>query len=150
MTDSIKILAEIKRKAAELPRFVEIDESMLANWALEGTSPILVQIEDSESFRRSIKPWGKGRLVWFFDLTESMCKKTNVDTGDTIEFTLTKIENTLAAEIEEIIATNLEAQIKWDEMPAGRRRMINEHVISGKQAATRVRRAKKMFGLNAD
>ncbi|MEM9773800.1 MAG: hypothetical protein AAF902_04415, partial [Chloroflexota bacterium] len=132
MCNSIRILAEIKRKAVQLPRFVEVDASAIVAWQLEGTSPIMVQIEGNEPVRRNIKPWGKDRSVWFFELTELMSKKTNVDTGDTVEFTLTKLEDTLAAEIEEIITTFLEAQIKWDEMTISQRRVLNEHILSGK------------------
>ena len=130
----ISLLAEIKRKSADLPRYVEVAEEILEPWNLEGTTPIELQIEGGEPVRRSLKRWGKGRPVWFFELTNPICKKAGVDTGDTVEFTLALADNSIAAEIEAILKTNLQAQLNWDEMSASKRRMFNEIVLEGKKA----------------
>ena len=143
----VSILAEIKRKSAELPRYVEVTAETIAHWHLEGTTPIEIQIEGGEAIRRNLKQWGKGRPVWFFELTNPMCKKAKIDTGDTIEFTLTLADNSIAAEIEQILKTNLDAQVKWDEATPSQQRMINEHVLGAKQPATRERRARKALGI---
>ncbi len=144
----ISILAEIKRKAAELPRYIEVMEESIEHWNLEATTPIEIQIEGAEPVRRNLKRWGKGRPVWFFELTNPMCKKAGVDTGDTVEFTLALADNSIAAEIEAILKTNLQAQINWDEMSDSKRRMFNEIVLEGKKAETRERRARKALGLD--
>ncbi|MEM8862698.1 MAG: YdeI/OmpD-associated family protein [Chloroflexota bacterium] len=148
MSQSIMILAEIKQKMATLPRYVEVDEEKLATWGLEGTTPIEVKIEGHQPVLRNIKRWGKKRPVWFFELTAAMCKHAKIDTGDTIEFTLTKIKDEIAAEIQTILETNLAAQDKWDKTTPSQRRMINDHVLGAKQAATRLRRARKVFGIS--
>ena len=144
--ESISLLAEIKQKAAELPRYVEVPDALVAPWNLDATTPIELRIEGGKPVRRTLKKWGKGRPVWFFELTKPMCKKGNIETGDMVEFSLTLADDSTAAEIEAILKTNLEAQIKWDTMTPSMRRMINENVLEGKRADTRQRRARKFLG----
>ena len=144
--DSISILAEIKQKSADLPRYVEIADEMIDLWGLEGTTPIDVQIEGGNSDRRSLKRWGKGRPIWFFELPATLCKREKLETGDMVEFTISLADNSVADEIQAILENNLEAQIKWDTMTASLRRMINENVLEGKRPETRERRARKFLG----
>lgn len=141
-------LLEIRRKAAGLPRFVVLENGEVDAWQLTGTTPVMVAIEDGQPYRRALKRWGKGTSWWFVDLTEEMCRRSAVETGDVVQVEITQLESTTAPEILAILAESLDAQVRWDELTPGRKRMLNEHVMAAKQAATRVRRARKAFGLN--
>ena len=79
--------ARILRKETFLPRYVVVrpehasgrTAAFVADVTLNGAGP----------FRRTIRPWGKGSDVFFFNLTAPQCEKASLDTNDTCTVTLT-------------------------------------------------------------
>ncbi len=76
----IEFTARILRKQPDLPRYIVVKPEYLAGRS--GSFPAMVSLNQSSAFARTIRPWGKGSDVFFFNLTEPQCRKVGVDTGD--------------------------------------------------------------------
>jgi hypothetical protein len=76
----ISFKARVLRKMAELPRYIVIKLEQLADQT--SAFPAMVRLNGSAPFARTIRPWGKGSNVFFFNLTAPQCKAAGVDTGD--------------------------------------------------------------------
>ena len=79
--DPLRFEAAVERKAETLPRYVVVPAEVVEPWGLDGTTPVDVTLGDSPIGRRSLKRWGGGRKVWFFDLTEKQCAPAGGATG---------------------------------------------------------------------
>lgn len=139
----VTLQATIERKDPSLPRFVVVDSSRLKRWNLDGTTPVEVVIDGTTVGRRNLKRWGKGRDCWFMDLTDPICKRANVDTGDRVGLELRMVSHALPVEITELLARNAHAKRAWDGQASGRQRMVAEYVRSARRPDTRARRAAK-------
>lgn len=93
MTDSkvsqVKLSAKVARKRDDLPRFVVIPSSAIAEWGLTGTTPVDVVINGVAVERRNIRFWDAAK--WFFSITAKDCKKVGIDTGDTVELVISLV-----------------------------------------------------------
>ncbi len=139
----VKLRATIERKDPSLPRFVVVESSRLKSWNLDGTTPVDVVIEGTAVGRRNLKRWGEGRDCWFMDLTDPICKRAHVDTGDRVGLHLRRVSRALPVEITALLARNADAKRVWDGQAPGRQRMVAEYVRSAKRPDTRARRAAK-------
>lgn len=72
--------ARILRKRPDLPRYIVVKPEHVEGRT--GSFSALVSLNGSPSFARTIRPWGKGSDVFFFNLTAPQCKKAGLDTGD--------------------------------------------------------------------
>ncbi|WP_371169876.1 hypothetical protein [Aliiroseovarius sp. 2305UL8-7] len=75
----IEFNATILRKQDDLPRYVIVKAKHLGGRVDAFSAQ--VQLNGCKAFERSIRPWGKGSDVFFFNLTAVQCKKAGVDTG---------------------------------------------------------------------
>lgn len=72
--------ARIARKQPDLPRFVVVPAELVAGRS--GAFDALVSLNGGRPFPRRVHPWGKGKDVYFFNLTATVCAAQGVDTGD--------------------------------------------------------------------
>lgn len=72
--------ARILRKQPDLPRYVVVKPEHVEGRS--GSFSAMVSLNGSPPFARTIRPWGKGSDVFFFNLTAPQCKKTGLDIGD--------------------------------------------------------------------
>ena len=135
------------RKAEPLPRYVVVPAEVVEPWGLDGTTPVDVTLGDSPIGRRSLKRWGGGRKVWFFDLTEKQCATAGVDTGDVVRVQLERASDEPPAEVLELLERDPRARGAWQALTAARRRMLCEQVREARAPATRDRRARRGLGL---
>ena len=132
----------MERKADGLPRYVVVPAELVAPWKLEATTPVEVTLGDVSVGRRSLKRWGGGRDVWFFDLTEKQCARAGVATGDRVLVGLGRASDEPPAEVADLLERDPRARAAWEALTPGRRRMLCEHVREGKAPETRARRAR--------
>ena len=140
---SIRVDAEVRRKAPELPRFLEIPADAVRELEPEGTTPVEVTLGDTPVGRRTLKAWGGDRDVWFINLTAAQCDAAGIDTGDTVEVRVRKASAELPEELADLIERSDGARRAWNALTPGARRMLSEHVRGAKRAETRRRRARR-------
>jgi hypothetical protein len=143
MHEPLDIRVIIKRKAPEFPRFIEIGSSQLGGWNLSGTTPVTISINGTEYGRRNLKPWGQGRDVWFLELTNEICDRAGIGTGDEVAMNVEMASTASPAELSSLIERDAEARRRWEQKTTGQQRMLGDHVRQAKQAKTRERRAVK-------
>ena len=78
--------ARILRKEAFLPRYIVVKLDHVNGRV--AAFPADVMLNGAGPFRRSIRPWGKGSEVFFFNLTGPQCESAGLDTNDTCVVTL--------------------------------------------------------------
>ena len=83
---SIGLMAKIQRKDSKLPRFIVVPSMLVEGWAIQENVTIQGQLNGVELGQRSLKRWDADR--WFIQIPEPICKKANVDTGDTVTVTM--------------------------------------------------------------
>ena len=137
----------VERKADTLPRYVVVPAELVEPWKLESTTPVEVTLSETPIGRRSLKRWGRGRDVWFFDLTEKQCASAGVDTGDLVRVELKRASDEPPAEVIELLENDPRARAAWDALTKARRRMLCDQVREAKAPATRTRRARRGLGL---
>ncbi len=90
VSKELYVTAKIARKQPDLPRFVVIPASAVAEWKLAGTTPVDVAINGIRVERRNLKFWDAAK--WFFNITVKDCKTVGIDTGDTVELLISRAE----------------------------------------------------------
>lgn len=78
--------ARILRKETFLPRYIVVKPEHVAGRT--AAFPADVMLNDAGPFRRTIRPWGKGSAVFFFNLTAPQCAMARLDTNDPCVVTL--------------------------------------------------------------
>lgn len=141
MRASLNLTAIIERKHPKLPRFVVVPSKTVAGWKLEGTTVVEGELNGVEMGRRTIKRWDDER--WFIELPEPLCRKAQVDTGDSVTITLRIAANDLPEELARLIADDPGAKARWEKLTPSQQRMLRENVASARQAVTRQRRAER-------
>lgn len=139
MQPSIRIAAIIERKHPKLPRFVVVPDKAVARWEIKGTTVVEGSLNGAEMGRRTLKPWDDQR--WFIELPESLCRKAQVDTGDSVTITLRIAPAGLPEELAQLIANDPMAKARWEKLTSSQQRMLRENVAAAKRPATRQRRA---------
>ena len=72
--------ARILRKQDDLPRSVVVKPEHVPGRTAAFAAEVF--LNDAGPFQRSIRPWGKGSDVFFFNLTAPQCAKAGLDTHD--------------------------------------------------------------------
>lgn len=139
-TMAIRLESTVERKDPALPRYVVVPEDALAQWALDGTTMVEVEVNGTSLGRRSLKRWSE-RGGWFFDLTEIHAERASVEVGDRVVIEIARASTELPDELRALLDDDAEARRRWESLTASRRRMLAEHVRSAKRAETRARRA---------
>ena len=143
---TIKVISTIEHKHEGLPRFICIPVNEVAPWKLTGTTTVHLSINDVNVGRRSLKRWDD-RDCWFLDLSNEVCRKANVSTGDRVKVTLRLASEELPAELAELIEKNQIARRRWESLTPGQQRMLREEILTAKQSSTRIRRAARALNI---
>ena len=125
----------------EVPRFVVYPGKA---WNETGTFIVDVSLNGISIGLRSLIPWKE--RGWHFGLSEPLCRKVGVDTGDRVHVEMRRPEDTRPDELKELLKSNPKAQKSWDGLSAGERRDLVLFVASAKKAETRMRRARGLLG----
>ena len=79
---TIVFRARILRKQDDLPRYIVVAARHLGRRL--GAFDAIVTLDDGPPFARKVRPWGKGSDAFFFNLTQEACRRSGVDTGQTV------------------------------------------------------------------
>ena len=82
----IRFSARILRKQPDLPRYVVVHPEHVAGRSTAFAAE--VTLNEAGPFLRTIRPWGKGSDVFFFNLTAPQCAAAGLDTGDLCRVTI--------------------------------------------------------------
>lgn len=145
---AVTLSCRIERKDARLPRFVVVPAPLLEAWRLEGTTVVEATLNDAPIGRRSLKRWDDDR--WFIDLTQPMCERAGVGTGDRVQLSMRVASDALPAELAALLAGSALAQTAWAKLTTAQQRMLREEITAAKSTATRRRRAQRGLGLSTD
>lgn len=144
MPQTIRLRVTVERHHPKLPRFVVVPALAIAAWNLTGTTIIEASLREVELGRRSLKRWDEER--WWIDLSEPLCRKAGVDTGDRAVLALRLASTRMPAELSRLLKADPAAKAAWERLTEAQQRQLREHVADGKQPATRARRAAKALG----
>lgn len=140
MPKAIEVTVKVARKQADLPRFVVVRSSILKPWRISETTTVEVAINNIPVDRRTIKRWDDDR--WFLSITEKDCVRLGIDTGSTVRLSLRLASTDLPEELATLIDTSRFAAAAWATLTSSQQRMLRDEIASGKQSATRMRRAR--------
>lgn len=143
---SLSVTSIIEHKHEGLPRFVCIPMKAVEPWKLSGTTTVALSINGVQVGRRSLKRWDD-RNCWWMDLSNDVCRKAKIETGDRVKMNLTIASEELPAELLTLISENPKARRRWESLTSGQQRMLREEVLAAKQSATRSRRAARALGV---
>lgn len=113
---------------------------------MQGTTKVEVTMNGVDIRRRGLKRWDD-RNCWWMDLSNDVCRKANVETGDRVKLILKIASEELPAELAQLIKPNSQARARWERLTPGRKRMLREEDLAAKQAGTRARRAARALGV---
>lgn len=144
---SLNVTSIIEHKHEGLPRFVCIPMKEVDPWNLQGTTTVELSINGVQVGRRSLKRWDD-RNCWWIDLSNDVCRKVKIETGDRVELNLTIASEELPTELQTLISKNAKARRRWESLTSGQQRMLREEVLAAKHSATRARRAAQSLGID--
>jgi hypothetical protein len=144
---SLNVISTIEHKHEGLPRFVCIPMKKVDPLGLNGTTTVDLTINGIGVGRRSLKRWDD-RNCWWMDLSNDVCRKANIETGDVVKLSLTIASDELPPELAALIKRNSSARSRWKKLTTGQQRMLREEILSAKQSATRARRAARALGVD--
>lgn len=130
--------AVIERITLELPRFVVYPG---AAWDETETFIVDVRLNGVGIGLRNLIPWS--RRGWHFGLSESMCGKAGVDTGDHVRVEMFRLGDSRPAELDDLLNSDEGARNTWNALPASDRRDLVLFVASAAKSETRRRRAER-------
>jgi len=138
--ESICFDALIERIAPEVPRFVVYSGKA---WDETGTFVVDVSLNGIEIGLRNLIPWKE--RGWHFGLSEPMCRKVGVETGDCVRVEMRRLGAARPEELEEFLKTDPKAQNAWNRLSKGEQRDFVLFVASAKKPETRMRRARRLL-----
>lgn len=83
--------------------------------------------------RRSLKRWDD-RNCWWMDLSDPVCRRASVDTGDEVKLSLMIASEDLPEELVKLIRKNSAARARWERLTPGRQRMLREEILAAQTA----------------
>lgn len=140
----VELDAVIERKDPSLPRYVVVPAPAVACLGLEGTTVIEGTLAGIDLGRQTIKRWDGER--WFVTVTEAICRKAGIDTGDLVRLVFRVAPETMPPELEELLRIDPAAAARWRAMTDAQRRMLREDVLARKSPAARARCAARWLG----
>ena len=140
----ISVSSKVIRHHPQLSRLVTIPLDKIAPWKLTETTTVEGTINGIELCRRSLKRWDE-RKCWWIDLPEPLCKKAQVDTGDSVELTIRLAAEDLPLELQQLLNENSLAKERWTKLTGPQQRMLREEIFAAKTSATRLKRATKVL-----
>ena len=82
----VRFSARILRKESFLPRYIVVKPEHVGGRTAAFAADVM--LNEAGPFRRTIRPWGKGSDVFFFNLTAPQCAAARLDTHDLCTVTL--------------------------------------------------------------
>jgi len=140
-SESICFHAKIERSAPDLPRFIVYSGKA---WDETGTFLVDVSLNGIPIGLRNLIPWKE--RGWHFGLSQPVCRKLCVETGDSVRVEMRRIGKERPQELEELLKSNPEAKRAWDALPASGQRDFILFVAEAKKSETRMRRAMNLLG----
>jgi hypothetical protein len=137
----ISFEAVVERIAPEVPRFVVYPGKA---WQETGTFIVDVSLNGIPIGLRNLIPWEE--RGWHFGLSELICRKVGIDTGDRVVVEMRILGDARPDELEELLKSNPKAQKAWSGLSAAERRDFILFVADAKKAETRARRARRPLG----
>jgi Bacteriocin-protection, YdeI or OmpD-Associated/Domain of unknown function (DUF1905) len=123
------------------PRFVVYPGKA---WDETGTFTVEVSLNGIPIGLRNLIPWKE--RGWHFGLSEPMCRKVGVETGDRVHVEMRRLGDTRPQELNELLNSDPKAQRAWNGLSAGERREFVIFVADAKKPETRVRRTRRLLG----
>jgi Domain of unknown function (DUF1905) len=74
-----------------MPRYVVLPDPEVVALGLDGRVTVDGELNGVAFARKSVKPWGDGRF--FLDLPQSLCRRADADTGDSVEIVLVPVSD---------------------------------------------------------
>ena len=139
--ERISFDAVIERIAPEVPRFIVYPGKA---WDETATFIVDVSLNRISIGLRNLIPWKE--RGWHFGLSEPMCRKVGVDTGDPVHVEMRRPQDTRPDELKALLKSYPSAQRTWDRLSVGERRDFVLFVASAKKTETRTRRARRLLG----
>jgi len=133
--------AIIERIAPEVPRFVVYSGKA---WDEAATFIVDVSLNGIPVGLRSLIPWKE--RGWHFGLSQFMCHKVGVDTGDRVHVEMKRLGDTKPQELEDLIASDPKARSAWERLAVGDRRDLVLFVADAQKPETRKKRARRLLG----
>jgi len=133
--------AVIERLAPEVPRFVVYPGKA---WDETGTFIVDVGLNGISIGLRNLIPWKE--RGWHFGLSEPMCRRVGVETGDQVHVEMTRLGDSRPRELDELIKGDPKARQAWNALSAGERRDLVLFVADAKKPETRTHRASRLLG----
>jgi hypothetical protein len=134
--------AVIERIAAEVPRFIVYPGKA---WDETETFIVEVSLNGISIGLRNLIPWKE--RGWHFGLSQPMCQKVGVDTGDRVHVAMRRLGDAQPYELQELLQNDSKAQKAWSALSTGERRDFVLFVADAKKPETRARRARRLLGL---
>ena len=141
----ISLSSRVERHHREMPRYLEVPSSTVAEWRLQGTTVVEGTINEIPIGRRSLKRWGDER--WFIDLPAKLYHAAGVDTGDHVRLNIRIASTELPTELAGLLSRSSAARETWGRLMPRRQRMVREHVAAAKRPQTRDRWARCALGV---
>jgi hypothetical protein len=139
--ESICFDALIERIAPEVPRFVVYPGKA---WNETGTFIVDVSLNGTPIGLRNLIPWKE--RGWHFGLSQPMCRKVGVETGDRVRVEMRRFGDARPQELEELLQSDPKAQNAWNALSTGERRDLVLFVAGAKKSDTRMQRARRLLG----
>jgi len=131
----------IERKQAALPAYVVVPAGKLRPWKLTGTTTVEGTLDGAPLGRRSLKAWDATR--WFIELRREPLAAIGKAPGERARLVLQLAATGLPAELQALIAADPAARARWEAHTPAQQRMLREHVLEAKTAATREQRVRR-------
>ena len=138
---SIAFEAVIERIAPDVPRFIVYPGNA---WDEKATFIVDVSLNGLAIGLRNLIPWKE--RGWHFGLSQPMCRKVGVETGDRVQVEMHRLRGIRPKELDDLLKMDPEAKRKWDALPDGDRRDVMLLVADAKKPETRTHRAKRLLG----
>ena len=134
--------AVIERIAPEVPRFIVYPGKAWDETA--GTFTVDVSLNGIPVGLRNLIPWKE--RGWHFGLSQPMCRKVGVETGDRVHVEMHRLGDTRPQELQELLKSDPKAEKAWKGLTAAERRDFVLFVADAKKPETRKRRARRLLG----
>jgi len=133
--------AAIERIAPEVPRFIVYPGTA---WDESETFTVDVSLNGIAIGLRNLIPWKE--RGWHFGLSQPMCRKVGVETGDRVHVEMRRLGDSRPRELRELLKRDPQAKRAWDGLSAGERRDVVMLIANAKKHETRIRRATRLLG----
>ena len=144
----VNLSCRVERKDRRLPRFMVVPAQLLDGWQIHGTTVVEAAVNGVAVGRRSLKRWDDDR--WFVELSQPMCERAAIDTGDRVKLSLRLASDELPLELAALLARSRRAQAAWAKLTPAQQRMLREEVFAAQSTEARRRRAARGLGASRE